>query len=132
LGFITAVSWSAQNIESHWSYVHITLIVEYICFHAFYKRCGLQCYLKSFSSCLMFKDETYFSCTFPLFVKTTNLFNATGHHDCSPTPAKIFIDILLPGVGCILSISPCWPLQSYPSSLQCSFCIPDRLATVVL
>jgi len=52
LGFIRAVSWSAQNAESHWSYVHITLIVENICFHAFYKRCGLQRDLKSFPSCL--------------------------------------------------------------------------------
>jgi len=25
LGFIKAVSWSAQNGESHWSHVHITL-----------------------------------------------------------------------------------------------------------
>jgi len=25
LGFIRAVSWSAQNGESHWSHVHITL-----------------------------------------------------------------------------------------------------------
>jgi len=37
LGFIRAVSWSAQNAESHWSHVHITLIVEHINFHAFYK-----------------------------------------------------------------------------------------------
>jgi len=28
--------------------------------------------------------------------KATNLFNATGHHACSPTPTKISIDILLP------------------------------------
>jgi len=25
VGFIRAVSWSAQNAESHWSHVHITL-----------------------------------------------------------------------------------------------------------
>jgi len=25
LGFIRAVSWSAQNGESHWSHVHITI-----------------------------------------------------------------------------------------------------------
>jgi len=50
LGFIIAVSSSAQNAESHWSHVYITLIVEHISFHAFYKRCGLQRDLKSFSS----------------------------------------------------------------------------------
>jgi len=26
-GFIRAVSWSAENAESHWSHVHITLTV---------------------------------------------------------------------------------------------------------
>jgi len=41
LGFIRAVSWSAQNAESHQSHVHITLTVEHFSFHAFYK-CGLQ------------------------------------------------------------------------------------------
>jgi len=28
--------------------------------------------------------------------KAPNLFNATGHHACNPTPTKISIDILLP------------------------------------
>jgi len=42
LGFIRTVSWSAQNDESHWSQVHITLTVEHFSFHAIYKRCGLQ------------------------------------------------------------------------------------------
>ena len=41
LGFIGAVSLSAQNAELHWSYVHITLTVERFIFHAFYK-CRLQ------------------------------------------------------------------------------------------
>ena len=74
-----------------------------------------------------------------LFQKATNLFNATEHHACSPTPTKISIDILIPaaktfgrklaqptsqndfnlflllvGGGCIFSISPCWPLPTYP------------------
>jgi len=40
LAFIRAVSWSAQNAESHWSHVHITRTVEHFNFHAFYK-CGL-------------------------------------------------------------------------------------------
>jgi len=39
--FIRAVSWSAQNAESHWSHVHITLTVEHFSFHTFY-TCGLQ------------------------------------------------------------------------------------------
>ena len=43
-----------------------------------------------------YKDDKYFSCTFPLFEKATNLFNAIGHHASSLTPAKISIDILLP------------------------------------
>jgi len=32
LGFVRAVSWSAQNPESHWSEVHITLKVEHFSF----------------------------------------------------------------------------------------------------
>jgi len=43
LGFIRAVSWCAQNAESHCSHVHITLIVEHFSFHAFHKKCGLGC-----------------------------------------------------------------------------------------
>ena len=52
LGFIRAVSWSAQNAESRWSHVHITLVVENISFHALYTRCGLKRDLSYFSSCL--------------------------------------------------------------------------------
>ena len=37
LGFIGVFSWSAQNAESLWSHVHITLKVEDISFHAFYE-----------------------------------------------------------------------------------------------
>ena len=40
LGFIRAVSWSAQNAEPHWSHVHVTLTVGHFSFHAFYKKCG--------------------------------------------------------------------------------------------
>jgi len=47
---IRAVSWSAQNAESHWLHVHITLTVEHFNFHAFYKKCGLQRDLMSCSS----------------------------------------------------------------------------------
>jgi len=38
----------------------------------------------------------YFSWTFPLFEKATNIFNATGHHACSLIPTEISIDIFLP------------------------------------
>ena len=62
----------------------------------------------------------------------TLFFNATAHHACSPTSTKISIDIFLPGGGYILAISHCWPLRTYPASLQCNFCIPDRFVTVVL
>jgi len=50
LYFIRAVSWSAQNVESHWSHVHITLIVEHFSFDTLYKKCGLQRDLMSCSS----------------------------------------------------------------------------------
>jgi len=40
--------------------------------------------------------------------------------------------LLLVGGGCILSISPCRPLHTYPPSLLCNFWIPNRLVTVVL
>jgi len=50
LGLIRAVNWSAQNAESHWSHVHITLTVEHFSFHAFHKKCGLQGHLMSCSS----------------------------------------------------------------------------------
>ena len=33
LGLIRAVSWSAQNAESHWSHVHVTLTVELVFMH---------------------------------------------------------------------------------------------------
>jgi len=52
LGFIWAVSWSTQDAESPWSQAHITLIVERINLHAFYKKRGLQPDLMSYSSCL--------------------------------------------------------------------------------
>jgi len=35
-----------------------------------------------------YKDDKYFSCTFPIFEKVTNLFDATGHHVCSLTLPK--------------------------------------------
>ena len=48
--FIRAVSWSAQNAESHWSHVHITLKVEHFNFHAFQKKRGSLRDLISYSS----------------------------------------------------------------------------------
>ena len=41
LDFIRDVSCSAQNAESHWSHVHITLTAEHLSFHALLK-CELQ------------------------------------------------------------------------------------------
>jgi len=45
---------------------------------------------------LHYKDDKYFFLAhFRFLKKLTNLFTATGHHACSPTPTKISIDILL-------------------------------------
>jgi len=66
---------------------------------------------------LSYKWGKYFSCTFPLLRKATNLFSAAAHHACSPTPTKISIDILLPGGGGILSITPFWPLHTIHTHL---------------
>ena len=41
------------------------------------------------------KTINIFLAHFRFFEKAPNL-NATGHHACTPTPAKISIDILLP------------------------------------
>ena len=59
LGFIRAVSWSAQNAESHWSHVHITITVEHFSFHVFCK-CGLQRDLMSCSSRLTLQKRYIF------------------------------------------------------------------------
>ena len=132
MDFIRAVSWSAQNTESCWSQVHITLIVENINFHVFYEVWLTARFEVFFKLLNVTKTINIFSCSFPLFVKASNLFNATAHQVCSPTPTEICIDIILLDIGCILSISPYWPLHTYPSSLQCNFCIPDCLVPVVL
>jgi len=49
-----------------------------------------------FKSLNVTKTINIFLAHFRFFEKGTNLFNATGHHECTPTPTKIFIDILLP------------------------------------
>ena len=71
LGFIRAVSWSAQNAELHWMHVHITLTVEHFSFHAFCKKRGLQLNLISCSSHLnvtkMIKIWEWVSILSPLF-----------------------------------------------------------------
>jgi len=46
LGFIRAVSWTAQNAESHWSHVHVTPKVK----HFNFRKCELQRDLMSYSS----------------------------------------------------------------------------------
>jgi len=88
LGFIRAVSCSAQNAESHCTHVHITITAEHFSFDAFYK-CELQHDMVSCSGRLTLQNNQYFICTFPLFEKAANRFNATGHHACNPTPTKI-------------------------------------------
>ena len=40
LGFIRAVSWSAQNHESHWSHVHVTLKYNTLIFMHFIRSAG--------------------------------------------------------------------------------------------
>ena len=146
--------WSAQNAESQWSHVYITLKVEHINFTHFIESLGY-----SSISCLVqvasrYKGYKYLSCTFSFSEKATNLFNATGHHACSHTHNKIFIDILLPGAkfrpiisattksrndfnlflllvcgGCVLSISHCRPciLTHISISTTSNFCMPIRL-----
>jgi len=42
------------------------------------------------------KTLNIFLAHFRFFEKSPNLFNATGHHACTPTLTKIYIDILLP------------------------------------
>ena len=42
------------------------------------------------------KTINIFLAHFRCFAKAPNLFTAAGHHACTPTPAKISIDILLP------------------------------------
>jgi len=95
LGFIRAVSWSAQNAEPHWFHVHITPTVQHFSLHAFYKKCGLQRYLMSCSSCLTLQRRLIFFLHISVFWKSYKSF-ATGHHACSPNPMKISIDIVLP------------------------------------
>jgi len=60
LRFIRAVSWSAQNVESHWSHVHITLTVNTSVFMHFYKTCWLQRDLISCSSRLTLQRRKIF------------------------------------------------------------------------
>ena len=42
------------------------------------------------------KTINIFLAHFRFFEKAPNLFNATGHHACTPIPTEISIDILLP------------------------------------
>jgi len=72
LGFIRAVTWSAQNPESHWSQVHITLKADHFSFHAFCKKCGLQRDLMSCSSWLTLQRR-YFLAHFR-FLKKLEIF----------------------------------------------------------
>ena len=66
LGFIWAVSRTLQ-----FSSIFLVWVTARFCFVQVAK-----CY----------KDDTYFSGTFPFFEKATNIFNATGHHCMQPHP----------------------------------------------
>ena len=95
LGFIRAVSWSAQNPESHWSHMHITLtVVRVSLLHSYSNTSTFMHFIRSVGYgavwCLVqlaqrYKGDKYF---FPFFENATNLFNAAGHHACSPTLLK--------------------------------------------
>jgi len=74
LGFIRAVSWSAQFAESHWSFVHITLTVERSNFHAFYKKCGSRRDLMSCSCRLMLQRRFIFFLRISVFWKSHKTF----------------------------------------------------------
>jgi len=74
LGFIRVVSWSAQNAESLWPHVHITLKVEHIHFHALYKKSGLQRRLMSCSCCLMLQRRWIFFLHISVFWKSYKSF----------------------------------------------------------
>jgi len=49
-----------------------------------------------FKSPNVLKTINIFLAHFPFYEKAPNLFNATGHDACTPTPTKMSIDILLP------------------------------------
>jgi len=74
LGFIRAVSWSAQNVEWHWLHVHITLTVEHFSFHALYKKFGLQRDLMSCSSRLTLQRRYIFFLHISVFWKIYKYF----------------------------------------------------------
>jgi len=134
LGFIRGVSWSAQNAESHWSHVHIILMVENISFHAFYKRCGLQRDLKSFSSCLTLQSRLISFLHVSALCKSYNSFQCyctSCLMPALPLPKSPLISSYQV-VGASFQSTLLGPCIHTPSSLQCNFCVPDRLLTVVL
>ena len=95
LSFIRAVGWSAQNA--------FALVVR--AYHCYSRTLQFSCISYEvllaarfdvlFKSLNVTKTINTFLAHFRVFEKATNLFNATGHHACSPTPTKISIDILL-------------------------------------
>jgi len=102
----------------------ISLLLQNTNFHAFYKTCGLQRDLMTCSSCLTLQRRQIFFLHISALCKSYKSFQCYCASCLQPHPTKISIDILLPG-GCILSNPPCWPLHTYPFSLQCNFCIPE-------
>ena len=90
LGFIRAVSLSAQNAESHCSHVHITLTVEHLQFSCILSVWVTARFYVLFKSLNVTKTIN-FSLHISVFWKATNSFNATGHHACSPTLPKSLV-----------------------------------------
>jgi len=95
LRFIRAVSWSAQNAESHWSHVHTTLTVKHFSFHVFLYNVLVTARL--------FKSLNV--------TKTTNIFLA---HLRFLKKLQIFLMLL----GIIIHAAPPLPKSTLISSYQ--------------
>ena len=93
LSYIRAVGCSAQNdfaLVAHHSY---SRTLQFSCIsHEVWVTARFDVLFKSLN---VTKTINTFLAHFRVFKKATNLFNAAGHHACSPTSIKIFIDILL-------------------------------------
>jgi len=87
LDFIIAANWSAQNVESHWSHVHITFIVEHFNIEEAWVTARFDVLFKSLN-----------------VTKTINIFLAHFHF-----LKMLQIFLMLPG---IMHAAP--PLPKYP------------------
>ena len=124
-------------LESHWSHVHITLTVKHFIFHAFlqnvlviarfdllFKSLNVTktvnislAHLRFFKKLQMFLMLLGFIHAAPPLPKSPLIPAAKtfGLKLAQPTSQNDFnLFLLLAGGGCILSISPCWTLPTYP------------------